>query len=459
MKVLILSPPNSFDAIKDSSMENRIVPLDLATIGAVLKKHNEVKIVDALALKLTKKEIVNEVKAFDPDLVLLSPFDRCRWAYEPTKEILNQIESDNIALIGGYNPEFIIRVMKDEKKLKFATYGDPEITLLEVTKKKKADGVRGTIYRKGNTVVKSVPRAPIEMSDIETPDRNLLKMDVYKRFPHENKTDKSIDMSASRGCPYKCTYCLVKQLYGNLYRVRSPENVVNEMKTLRKKYNSREFHFMDPVFTMKHDWVEKFCKLVEPLKMEWSCQTRADLVNQNILRKMKDAGCFSILYGVESLNAKLLKNIKKGTTPENIRNAVRLTKKVGIETRLSFMFGLPEETPEMARKVIDEIIKIEPDFVQLHSVVSFPGTDLEKDIVRKKWGKTLKNVAVRHYDIVGNPFVPNAYKDRTEVENIRKNAYRRFYLRPKYLLKFLTKPTKLWRYIKAFKIYMKIMNE
>jgi anaerobic magnesium-protoporphyrin IX monomethyl ester cyclase len=460
MKVLILSPPNSFNVIKEeSSMENRIVPLDLATVGAVLKDKNHVKILDALALKLNKKQIVDEINSFGPDLVLLSPFDRCRWAYEPTKEILKEIEAKNIALIGGYNPEFIMNVMKDEKKLKFSTYGDPEMTLREITGKGKMEGVKGTIYRKENRIVRVPPREPVPEDDLPMPDRDLLQMDVYMRFPHENKTNKSMDIMVSRGCPYNCTYCLVKQLYGNKYRARSPKKVFEEISILMKKYNSREFHFMDTVFTMRRDWVKKFCLLVKPLSIEWSCQTRVDLVDREVLRWMKEAGCFSILYGIESMNPRLLENIKKGITPDDARAAVRMTREAGIETRLSFMFGLPEETPEIARKVIDEIIKLEPDFVQFHSVVSFPGTQLDRDIKRHGWGKVNKDVAVRQYDIVGNPFVPKGYRNREEVEDMRKYAYRRFYLRPSYMFRLLLRPSRLWRYVKAFNIYRKIMNE
>lgn len=460
MKVLILSPPNSFEKEGgEETLENRTVPLDLATIGAVIKRECDVKILDALALKINRREIIDEVNRYGPDLIFVHPFDRCRWALETASQLINDIRDRKVGLIGGYNSDFILNVMKEEKGLDFATYGDPEYTLLDIVKKGRVEGVKGVIFRKGKRIVKGRERKLLDINDLPIPARELLDMKVYKRFPHENKTDSSVDVLLSRGCPYQCTFCLVKQLSGKRYRVRSVENVIKEIRFLMKKYKTKEFHFMDPVFTMNLKWVREFCRNIKPLNLEWSCQTRVDIVNEGVLKQMKEAGCFSILYGVESLNPELLKNIKKGITVEQVNQAVRLTKGAGIEARLSFMFGLPGETPEKAMEIIRSIIGLEPDFVQFHSSVAFPGTDFEKDIRRFKWGRIIKKVATRRYDLVGRPFVPSGYRNREEIEMIRKTAYRKFYMRPKYLLRLLLKPSKLWRYIKAFRIYSNIMKE
>ena len=460
MKVLILSPPNTFHANRgEGSMDNRIVPLDLATIGAVLEPGNEVRIIDALALGMGKDNVVTAISDYSPDLLLLSPFDRCRWAYDPAREILKEVKTGKIGLIGGYNPDFVLRVMREEKKLTFATYGDPEETLKEIANKGRFSGIRGTIYRSGSKAVKAKPRDFLDIDKLPVPKREMLDLGIYARFPHENKSDNVMDIMVSRGCPYRCSYCLVKQLYGEKYRVRSPENVTKEIRMLLEKYGTREFHFMDPVFTLKADWVERLCELLEPLRIEWSCQTRVDLVSEKILRKMRKAGCFSILYGAETLSPELLRNIRKGATPEQAKRAVMLTKEAGIEARLSFMFGLPGETPEIAEKIVDTVIEMNPDFVQFHSLVIFPGTAIEHDIQRNKWGKAIDKVAIRQFDIVGKPFVPTGYMDRQEIEEMRKRAYRRFYLRPGYILRLLGKPSRFWRYLKAFGIFRSLMKE
>lgn len=460
MRIMILSPPNTINPeTGGSTMDNRMMPLDLVVIGTVLKEKNEIKILDALALGLSKGRIIDEVKKYSPDLVLLSPFDRCRWAEESARNIIQDLNVDNIGLIGGYNPTFIEEFMKNEKKIKFSTYGDPEYTLIEIVSNKKIENIRGLVYRSGKRIIKTKPREYLNLDELPIPDRTLLNPDSYVRFPHENKSVKSMDIVASRGCPFRCSYCLVKQLYGKKYRLRSPDNIIKEIVYLKKKYGINEFSFMDSTFTLNEKWIENLTDLIKPLNIEWQCQTRVDLVNPKILEKMKSSGCFSILYGVESLNPTLLRNIKKDIKTEQIRRAVNMTKEAGIESRLSIMFGLPGETPDIAKEMTSEIIDIDPEFVQFHSLVVFPGTDIVDDIGKKNWGKMGDNVELNKYDIVGKPFIPTGYANRKEIDNIRKDAYKRFYFRPNYIGKLLARPKTLFRYLRAFRIFIKLMRE
>ncbi len=460
MKILILSPPNSINPeTGGSTMDNRMMPLDLAIIASVISKGHHVRILDALALGLSKPQIIKEIEASNPDLLLISPFDRCRWAQDAAMEIIKDTRVPKLGLIGGYNPDFIRRFMELEPKIDFSTYGDPEETLQEIARTGKSSGIQGTLYRSSGKVVQAEPRDYLDIDKLPIPDRSLLDIGSYVRFPHENKSVKSMDIIVSRGCPYRCSYCLVKQLYGRKFRLRSPENIATEIKTLIKDYRIKEFSFMDSTFTLDSSWLERLAELIKPLGIEWQCQTRVDLVNNDLLRKMKESGCFSILYGVESLEPELLKNIRKGVTPDQIRKAVRMTKKAGIESRLSVMFGLPGETPEMVERMIDSVIDLDPEFVQFHSLVVFPGTDMEFDIKSNDWGRLDSEVELKKYDIVGLPFIPHGYSSRSQIEAMRKRAYKKFYLRPRYIARLMTRPTTLFRYLRAFRIFIRLLRE
>ena len=346
--------------------------------------------------------------------------------------------------------------MKDNSDIDFAVYGDPEFTIKELVDKNDYHNIKGIIYRKDNRIIKNKPRELIDINQLPIPARHLLNLNLYKRFPHENKHSKVLDLNVSLGCPYLCTYCINKLIHGRTYRVRNVNLVIEEIKSLFDEYKIKELHFMDPVLTMDKLWVKNLCNELKKLNLEWSCQTRVDLVDEDILKIMKDAGCFSILYGVESLDQNILNNIKKNLYVKDIDNAVRLTKKIGIETRLSFMVGLPGETPEIIKNVVDYIIKLDPDFVQFHSVVAFPGTELYN--LRDKWG-VVKQLKAKKYDLSGNLFIPLGYKNADEIRKMQRYAYRKFYLRFGYILKVIMNPSKLWRYVRGLGIFIRLLRE
>jgi len=457
-KVMIFALPNSFSpSAKNSSYDKRISPLGLATLGAVLMRENSVRLIDGLAAGMTLEKAAGIIEGYSPDVLLLSVFDRCRWALEPAGELIKNIKRPMIGLIGTHDPQVNADIMKGFEGIDFSTYGDPEYTALQILKQGSSDGVDGAVCRKAGGIHINKPRPLIEnLDELPLPDRFLFDAKIYERFPHENKTANPIDVQCARGCPFGCSFCSVMLIDSRVYRARSPESVCAEIEGLVKKYSSREINFLDSVMTLDRKWFLRLCALMEPLKVEWSCQTRADLVDEELLKRMKAAGCFSILFGIETLDEGTLSSINKGVKYESVKTALDMTKKIGIEARVSCMLGLPQETPASAMRMVNRVVKMKPDFAQFHCTVAFPGTQLYEKAL--DWGR-LEAPSSRKFDLTGYPFVPAGYRDSGEVRLIQRRAYMRFYLRPGFVFNIMKNPSAIKRYARGAGIFLRILSE
>ena len=261
-------------------------------------------------------------------------------------------------------------------------------------------------------------------------------------------------MITSRGCPYgRCAFCYQAGKVGQRYRRHSPERIVSEIKDLTKTYNIREIAFWDDNFVINHSWVKQFCNILieEKLHITWSCYSRVDTVNKDILDILAKAGCWSIFYGLESGVQELLDIVDKGITLNQSLTAIKLTHEAGIETRGSFMLALPGENPKLAKKTIDFAIRLNLDSAQFLATYPEYGTKLYERAM-------LKGQFMKYRGMHGVTYVPEGYKDASEVKKMIKLAYIRFYLRSAFFLKYL-KRIKNWKdFMKFFEGFKMILG-
>ena len=234
---------------------------------------------------------------------------------------------------------------------------------------------------------------------------------------------------ATRGCPGRCTYC--HRAFRGIVRRRSAKSILQEIKILQRDYGIKEVAFYDDTFTLFKDVIKEFCETIirERIDLTWSCFTRVDYVSEELLKLMKQAGCHLILFGVESADEEILKNIKKNISLKQVEAVVKLARRLRIETRASFMFGNQGETEETIKKTIAYAIKLDPDEVQFNIATAYPGTDLFNWAKERGYIKTFNWNDYSMSNVVLE--LPNLGKEK--MQYYYELAHRRFYLRPAWL--------------------------
>jgi radical SAM superfamily enzyme YgiQ (UPF0313 family) len=229
-----------------------------------------------------------------------------------------------------------------------------------------------------------------------------------------------------RGCPFKCSFCTAPIYYGSRLRKRPVQSVADEIETNCRRYGIRDVFIWADTFTAHRQYVLDFCRTLRQrrLNIRWTCNSRVDTVDREMLLAMKAAGMWMISFGLESGDARVLKRCKKGITPTQSRNAVSLAR--GLDIRISghFILGLPGETRSTMKKTLALALELPLDFVQFYTAAAFPGTELHSESVRHGWlvpeGLLSQNRAGLNLPGLG----------ADEVDAFRTYAYRKFYLRP-----------------------------
>jgi radical SAM superfamily enzyme YgiQ (UPF0313 family) len=233
---------------------------------------------------------------------------------------------------------------------------------------------------------------------------------------------------------------------------------LEELELLINKHGAKEVYFLDDLFTLNKEWVNELCNNIIQRKISekilWSCNTRTNLIDLPTLENMKKAGCWQIHFGIESGSQRLLDLIKKGTTLQQSRDAIKLCRKAGIQTRAYFMLGLPSETKEESLKTIEFAKEIDPDYAKFSLTTPYPGTELF-DIVKKEGN--LKSESWDLYKTMGGlgsnterPYVPEGRTSK-ELNELQKKAHKDFFLRPRIILRFILNI----KSIEELKIYAK----
>ena len=339
------------------------------------------------------KEIPGTVRNFNPDLIGITAWTTFAASAFRVAAICKEWNRDVSVVMGG--PHISIKydeVMKICPDVDFLIRGEGEKTFVELAKalesKDKAKALKninGILYRQNREIVHNPDREFIQDLDaIPLPARDLLlNKDSY------NSEDMGLLMT-SRGCPYNCSYCATS-IWERKTRYRSIDNVINEIKLVIDKYGTRQFTFKDDSFTVNRKRVLEFCdRLInEDIRINWDCNTRVNLVDEEILNKMKKAGCNGIKVGVETGSERILKLINKRISFEQCKKAVKLFRKVGIHWTGYFMMGLPSETKEDVYQTLKFMKELRPDYASFSVYEPFPGTELfnsgvEKGLVQKE---------------------------------------------------------------------------
>lgn len=327
------------------------------------------------------------------------------------------------------------RIMSEHDELDYGILGEAEITLREILKGIPKEHILG-IYYKENGEIKFTGNRPFieDLDSLPFPARHLVDNNIYRR-PDNNKVQATIKVS--RGCPFHCFFCLATPVSGAKVRRRSPENIVAEIKECVEKYKIKNFLFWSDIFNLDKEWTMELCrKIIESgLKITWSANTRADTADLEMAEMMYKSGCRLVSIGVESGSQDMLNKMGKHITLDDVRRTVKVFKKAKIRIYNYFVIGLPWETEETAEETIKFAIELDSDFISFYTATPLPGsTFYDYAEEHNLFDKDTSFENAYYY-----PAVNTHHLSRERVFELHKSAVKRFYLRPLYILKMLSR--------------------
>ncbi len=380
--------------IKDVSEGNYLpFPFFLCYAVSLLNKNGfETDMIDAIAEGMTEEKFMKLLSEKDPD-ILVAETSVPSFYYD--MRLLRKISSLGISIVlcGPHSETYKEEFLDRYDFIDFVLFGEYELTLLELMKalqegRKDLSCLDGLIWKDNNGgVIKNHPRPPFDINMLPWPHREGLPMEKYWDLPGDIP-HPSAQMLASRGCPFGCTFCLWPQVLfgGRNYRARDVDDVVDEMEYLIKEKKFRSIYFDDDTFNIGKERIMRLCgRIIEKglNKTPWAIMAKADLMDEELLRSMKEAGLFAVKYGVENVSQALIDSCNKNLNVDNTEKIIKLTKDLGIKTHLTFTFGLPGETKETINKTIDYALKLDPESIQFSVTTPFPGTELFRDLDRQ----------------------------------------------------------------------------
>ena len=315
----------------------------------------------------------------------------------------------------------------------YVIMGEAELTLKDILDGVPDNEILGICYRENFQPVKNDKRPFIDNLDIlPFPARHLVDNSIYRR-PDNGKVQAVVKVA--RGCPFHCFFCLATPVSGAKVRTRSPENIVAELKVCVEKYNIKNFLFWSDIFNFDREWTLELCqKIIESgLKITWSSNTRADTMDDEMAKMMYKSGCRLVSIGVESGSQKMLDNIGKKITLDDIRNTVKILKKNKIKIYNYFVIGLPWETEETVEETIKFAIELDSNFISFYTATPLPGTKYFAYAMMNKLVEGNLDFRSAYYE----PVVRSEHLSKERIFELHKQAVKRFYLRPKFILKTL----------------------
>lgn len=415
-------------------------PLNLAYAAAVMEKAgHEVILIDANARGLNERQVIAELDAFSPDFI---------GAYFSTYMFHQTLDMVHTAknhlkvpvLAGGINLLLYPDESLTHETIDYGIVGEATLNLpvllSRLENNEKVDDIPGLAFKRdGNVIINEPSSESLPFDDYPFPARHLLSNELYYSFISQLK-NFTVLMTAL-GCPFKCTFCAIAKIP---YRFRSPENVAEETQEAQRRFNINEFDIFDADFPVHKNrtlaLIEQWHK--RNLKFEWSCRSRVDSLDEELIREMAGSGCRQIYLGVETADEAALKEMRKGITAERTAKTIQLCKRYKVKPLGFFMVGNPGETRESIKRTVRYAKKLKLEYAQFSRLIAKPQTDLDLELIQRT-----------NYDywrewVLGNETdrrLPNPWSDLSEeeIENLTKKAYYSFYFRPWMVIRHLAR--------------------
>lgn len=438
-KIFLIYPPspvlNREDRCQQPTKELLVIPplppTDLMYLASVAEKEGfEAKICDYSQ----GGDLVEDLKEFKPDYLVVNVATPTLEHDLDTLKIAKDILPNVVTIAKG--AIFLTKsedILKNHEALDIVIFGEAEDTLKEILQ-----GVEkplGIYYREDGQIKFSGVRPFIDnLDEIPFPARHLVDNTIYRR-PDNNKVQAVVKVA--RGCPFHCFFCLATPVSGAKVRRRSVENIVEELKECVEKYNITNFVFWSDIFNLDKNWTMALCQAIidSGLKITWSANTRADTADDEMAKMMYKSGCRLVSIGVESGSQYMLEKMGKKITLDDVRRTVKTFKDAKIRIYNYFVIGLPWESEETVEETIRFAIELDSDFISFYTATPLPGSRFYE--YAKEHNLFDKETSFENAYFYPAVNTHNLTRDR--VFELHKSAIKRFYLRPLYILKMLTR--------------------
>jgi anaerobic magnesium-protoporphyrin IX monomethyl ester cyclase len=439
MDLLLINPPwhkKSGNIWK--SVSSCFPPFGLAILASLAREKGfSISILDCNALQIGLDDINNYLSFSSLKFVGITASTILIENAREVAKIIRKKYPEVKIIIGGVHATVKPEEVMGFEEFDYIVMGEGEKSFLELISGKNPFEIKGIGFKKEGKIIINQKQEIISDLDVYPfLAYDLLPMDKYYPALGTYKRKPSFFMITSRGCPGRCTFCKGNFL-GEKIRFKSAKKIIDEIMFLQKNYGIKDITFYDDTFTTNRMRVKEICSLIlqNEIDLTWCCFSRVDTVDLELLKEMQKAGCYQVMYGVESGDEEILKNLNKKIDFKKVEETVLATKKAGMEVRLAFMIGNPGDTEETIKKTIKYAIFLDPDLVTFNIATPYPGTEMfdwaEKNncLIHKNWTEYDLSKPVMNLPTVSSEKVIEYYK----------KAYRQFYLRPGYILKRMIK--------------------
>lgn len=376
--------------------------LGLQYMCAVLEKKGiKTDIFDQSVTPFNLTKLIDELKSYD-----LAGFYCSDSQEEIVKTYCKKIKDRlNIPIVVG-GPATLLNSTFLDYGCDFVVHGEGELTIQQIINflngNLSAKYLKGVSYKSGSNIIET-PRQELimKLDDLPFPDRSKVDINAYYDYFLFDMKQPYITAIASRGCIHKCTYCTSCRLWGYKYRQRSAKNVLDEIDEAIEKYNIRYVAFQDDIFGLSNNWMEEFCKglLKMPYKIRWMAilhpfSFRND--TEKTLKLMKQAGCSTLSFGLQSANAGILKNIKRHPDePRELKRIIQIANNLGFITAVTYIFGLPGDTARSIQDTVDYSLNCGSTLANFYVLSVLRGSELEIQYKNKTICKMPHNEILR----------------------------------------------------------------
>ena len=458
-KILLIYPPspvmNREDRCQQPTKDLLVIPplppTDLMYLASIAEQQGLEAMIRDYSLGGNFEE---DLKEFKPDYLLLNVATPTLQSDLDCLKIAKKICPKIITIAKGavfltFNSEILLK----NKALTYIISGEAEETLKELLSGDvEINDILGLWHRDGLVAKFNGVRPFIQnLDELPFPARHLIDNNIYRR-PDNNNVQAVIKVS--RGCPHHCFFCLATPTSGSKVRMRSPENIIAEIRECITKYNIKNFIFWSDIFNQDREWTMNLCKKIidSGLKFTWSANTRADTADERMAKYMHKAGCRLVSIGVESGSQYILDKIGKGTTINEIRDTVKAFKKAKTKVYNYFVIGLPWDDEDTINETINFAIELDSDFVSFYTATPLPATRFYH-YVKNELHEEIESFENSYYE----PCISTYSLSKERILELHKRAVKAFYLRPLYILKMLVKIRSFYEIKSYFMAGMKIL--